>query len=296
MKYNMKDSKKLIAACTAALLVLAVLCAVSLYQSRYSPAVSRYTLYSPKLQNSVRIVLLSDLHDAQFGDNNSNLIGLVAEQRPDIICFAGDVLNYRNNDTSISVNIIGELSQIAPLYVSLGNHEIMYDSLYDADIKAEYENAGAIVAEQSFFDIELNGNPVRIGGIFGYCLPEKYLPTGEAKRSEADYLNSLMDTDAYTVLLCHMPYTWLVHNGVEAWKLDCVLCGHVHGGQLIIPFIGGAYAPDQGFFPGRLWGLYPSEDGERAMVLTRGLGNTENIPRFNNRPEVLVLDLLSAGE
>ena len=108
------------------------------------------------------------------------------------------------------------------------------------------------------------------------------------------FTKAFCDTDRLKLLMCHMPYTWLVHSGLEVWDIDCVLSGHVHGGQLRLPLIGGFWAPDQGWFPGREAGLYRSEDGTRTMVLSRGLGSTEKLPRFNNIPELVVLEIKPA--
>ncbi len=89
-----------------------------------------------------------------------------------------------------------------------------------------------------------------------------------------------------------MPYSWIKKGSLDSWDVDCVLCGHIHGGQVRFPWIGGLWAPDQGWFPGKVCGLYWSKDESKAMLLSRGLGNTDKYPRFNNIPEILVLDLL----
>lgn len=262
------------------------------YQSEYSLSSISYEVKADKIQKSIRLVQITDLHNSIFGDNNQNLLDLVAEQAPDLILITGDLLNSDESETDIATNLISGLGSIAPVYVSLGNHEVEYQQNYGIDITQLYEDTGAVVLDRQYQDFEVNGQKVRLGGIYGYYLPEKYLETNEANPEECAFLSDFQNTDLYTILMCHMPVCWMINDGLDEWDVDCVLAGHVHGGQVILPLIGGVYAPDMGWFPGKLQGLYSSEDGSSTMVLSTGLGNTESVPRFNNIPEVVTVDIL----
>ena len=108
---------------------------------------------------------------------------------------------------------------------------------------------------------------------------------------ESKYLNDLQSTDRYIILMCHMPACWLLNNGLNEWNVDCVFAGHVHGGQIIFFNGSGLYAPDFGWFPGKLSGVFQSDDYSKSLILSRGLGSNEKIPRYNNIPEIVVADI-----
>lgn len=74
--------------------------------------------------------------------------------------------------------------------------------------------------------------------------------------------------------------------------MDRVFSGHVHGGEGILPFVGGLYTPDFGWFLGKLQGVYYSNEGNKELIISRGLETTESVPRFKNVPEVVVVDLV----
>lgn len=264
----------------------------SWYSSKYGLITTYYEISTEKLNESLRIVQLTDLHNSAFGEENERLISKVAEQSPDLIVLTGDMLNSDEEDSSIAIQLVEKLSVIAPVYASYGNHEKDYENNYSTDLSVEYEEAGANVLEFLYNDIEINGQQIRIGGLYGYCTPEKYLETDEAKPEECAFLKEFQSTDNYIVLLTHMPYSWISNDAISEWDIDCVFTGHDHGGQIRIPFIGGLYAPDQGLFSGRDCGLYYSQDGEKVMILSRGLGSSGWIPRFNNVPEIVVVDIL----
>lgn len=274
------------------LLVFLLFFAYELYRGAYSLTTTNYTVASDKITTPLRIVQLTDLHNSEFGTNNNRLVSAVNAQQPDLILITGDLLNASEETTDIAVALVQQLADLAPVYISYGNHEKEYEANYKVDLTSLFESAGAKVLEYSYEDIEINNQPLRLGGLYGYCIPAVYLKTKEADPEECAYLAEFQDTDSYTILLCHMPYCWIENNGVEEWNINCVFTGHIHGGQIRFPFIGGLYAPDQGWFPGKVAGLYPSADGDKVMVLSRGLGNTEKIPRFNNVPEVVVVDLV----
>ena len=269
--------------------VVLIMCGISILTSKVCLTATNYEVVTNKLDTPLRIVHLTDLHNSEFGTSNESLLSKAAEQSPDLIVLTGDMLTADEPDTSLVENLIRELAKIAPVYASYGNHEKEYEERYDVDLTAVFEEAGAHVLEYAYEDIEVNGQKLRLGGLYGYCVP---ISTNEAREKEVAFLQELVSEDVYTILLTHMPYCWILNDGISEWDVDCVFAGHDHGGQIRIPLIGGLYAPDQGWFPGRDCGLYYSDDREEVLVLSRGLGSTGKIPRMNNIPEIVVVDLL----
>lgn len=277
---------------TVLFLMIAAL-SLSYALSRYGLTVTRFELSQPKLSEPLRIVQLTDLHNSVFGKGNERLIRKVREQQPDLILLTGDMLNQYEERTDVPLELIRELAQIAPVYASYGNHEEQHEKNYGTDLRAIFTEAGATVLEYDWVDVEVKGQKLRIGGIYGYCMAGYYLKTDETDEMETAFLDDFCDTDRTKLLLCHMPVAWIKYGSLDYWDTDYVFAGHAHGGQVRIPFVGGLYAPDQGWFPGRCEGLFFSKDGEHTLVLSRGLGTSRSkLPRLNNIPEILVLDLV----
>ena len=274
------------------MILLILLFLGSLCVSKHFLTVTHYEVSAKNLQSELRIVQITDLHNSQFGTHNELLIDKVAEQEPDLIVLTGDLLNSNERELSPVLELIRELSNLAPTYASYGNHEKQYEKTFDSNLAVAFEEAGAKMLEFSYEDIEVNGQKLRLGGLYGYCLPEKYLRSNEADAAECAFLTEFQNTESYSVLLTHMPYSWIANDAISEWDIDCVFTGHDHGGQVRLPLLGGLYAPDQGWFPGKDYGLYYSKDGEKVMILSRGLGKSGRVPRFNNVPEIVVVELL----
>lgn len=287
----MKARKKILLP-LALVLILALWCGWEIYRSACCLEVDHYEVHSAKVSAPVRIVQLSDLHNSEFGKGNAQLLEAVAKEKPDLILFTGDLVTGSVKETDVAMKLVDNLVKIAPVYISVGNHEQLHQNNFGSDVTGMLEHRGTKVLEFGWDDVEVNGQSLRIGGISGYCLPEIYLKTGEAKQMECDFLTQFQDTDRCTLLMCHMPVTWITNGSLDYWDVDLVFSGHAHGGQVVLPGLGGVYAPDMGFFPGQLEGLFHSADGEKTLVLSSGLGSSTVIPRFNNPPQILVMDIL----
>ena len=133
----------------AVLLILTVLAVGDLLFSRYGLTCTCYEISAEGPSSAVRIVQLTDLHNSVFGAGNERLVEMVRRQEPDQILITGDLLNSDVESTDVAVSLIGDLSEIAPVYFSYGNHEKEYEENFGADIAELFAQAGAHVLEYS---------------------------------------------------------------------------------------------------------------------------------------------------
>lgn len=230
---------------------------------------TRYSVLLEGVQNSVKVVQISDLHGKSFGAHNARLIVKVKEVRPDVIAVTGDIIHrYTEKNKRVAFETVSALSQIAPVLYISGNHE-MRNKGYRFFRKALME-AGATVLDNS--EAEVCG--VTFAGLNG------------AHNKNGTLLKISKEAQG-KVLLAHMPHCF--ENYAKA-GYGLVLCGHAHGGQWRIPFTRqGLYAPGQGVFPKYTAGLHRC--GNTKMIISRGLGNSEFPLRLFNRPEIVVISI-----
>lgn len=239
----------------------------------------------PAAFSGFRIAQVSDLHNSEFGKNNTELLKLLSESRPDIIAITGDLIDANHTDVGIALGFAQESVRIATTYYVTGNHEAaspQYDTL-----KAGLEEAGVIVLEDEAVSLERNGETITLFGLGDPDFTVKGDMFGETAAMVSTKLKNLDDGEGgYTILLSHRPE--LFETYVDC-GIDLVFAGHAHGGQFRLPFIGGLVAPNQGLFPQYDAGLYT--DGSTSMVVSRGIGNSIIPFRFNNRPEIVLVEL-----
>lgn len=281
--------KKVIKIIFGILAVLILLCLISVWISYNWLTVSDFIVTSGKISESFRMVLISDLHDHRFGSGNEDLVDKIREQSPDLIIVDGDMINGDSENDETAVELVRFLTDIAPVYYSLGNHENYYIEAGHDELQADLEEAGAVVLNYQNVDIEVNGNPIRLGGLYEYGFETGMQSEEENEQAQA-YLEEYVDTDRYLIMCAHRPESFYPWDNADKWGIDLVLSGHLHGGQVIIPGVGGLYSPLEEFFPTYDYGQYKL--GASDMIITRGLGSNKKIlPRFNNPPEIAVIDV-----
>ena len=275
----------------AILLVLAaalLLLAIWTLWSNTALEVNEYTLISNRLPDAFdgfRIAQISDLHNAEFGANNATLLAMLREAAPDIIVITGDLVDSYHTDIDIALRFTEKAAKIAPCYYVTGNHEARI-SEYPA-LKAGLEAAGVVILENKRIELEQNGETIALIGVDDPSFQTDYL-MGDSAAVMSGVLQALTNDNTYTVLLSHRPelFDTYVESGV-----DLVFSGHAHGGQFRLPFIGGLVAPNQGLFPEYDSGLYTN--GSTNMLVSRGIGNSIIPIRFNNPPEIIIVELLT---
>ena len=248
-----------------------------------------------------KMVVLSDLHDHEFGKDNEKLIRCVKEQDPEMIILDGDMLNEDSKSDEVPVRLVKGLAEIAPVYYALGNHELDYIGAAegkkmqkhpeDSGLVKDLTDAGACVLEEGYRDVEIGGCKVRIGGMYEYAFALDGDNSAENLTGDVrDFLEEFQNTDRYKIMLCHRPDSFVFGDASDYWKIDLVISGHDHGGQVVIPFKGGLYGGDQGWFPPYVHGLYRT--GRIRLFVTSGLSSEKQmLPRWNNRPEIAVLNV-----
>lgn len=241
----------------------------------------------PAAFSGFRIAQVSDLHNAEFGENNVRLLELLSESRPDIIVITGDLVDSGHTDIDIAISFAEEAARIAPVYYVTGNHEARL-SQYDR-LRNGLEAAGVSMLKDRAVELERDGEKITLVGLSDPDFTVRGDVFGEVPAMVSTKLESLADTESsYTILLSHRPELF---ESYASSGIDLVLSGHAHGGQFRFPFIGGLVAPNQGLFPKYDAGLYT--ESSTQMVVSRGIGNSIIPVRFNNRPEIVMVELFA---
>lgn len=239
-----------------------------------------------------KIIFLSDLH---FRENVSHafldrIIIEIEELKPDIILFGGDMIHRMdtkkiNGDEALEhvKDFFFQLSKVASTHVIFGNHDLGCHRLKEVETMLKMAGANVLKNDANWISF---GHPS--AGFWLMGLSEHMITLTMKEDALAKIQMPKTSKNEPKILLAHYPdfFEKYLHN--EYTRPDLVLTGHAHGGQVILPIIGGLFAPGQGANPKYDFGIFTSETyPDSRMILTRGIGNSSFPLRVNNRPEIV---------
>ncbi|NLW70066.1 MAG: metallophosphoesterase [Eubacteriaceae bacterium] len=255
------------------------LCATVCFAVRSKIKIVLYRIRTDKVKKKVRLALITDLHNRDYGAKKNELLIKTMKMNPDAVLLGGDIFDNRGEIVN-SWELLRALGARYPLIFVSGNHERVSEK--SETIEKIIKELGIIELKGEGICLNNSGEKIVICGVedksFGR---EKFL-------DQLIHCTEMKGEETFNILLSHHP------EAVKYYKaagFDLVLCGHTHGGQWRLPgLINGFFAPNQGFFPKYGGGYYNL--GETKMVVSRGLANTTPLPRIFNPPELVMVDIM----
>ncbi|WP_027294686.1 metallophosphoesterase [Robinsoniella sp. KNHs210] len=261
--------------------------------------IATYKIKTMQKNNSpsrpVRIVVLADLHCTVYGENNIRLIQAVYKINPDIVMVVGDMLVSKPDkptDMDSTVFLLKALVKKYPVYYSNGNHEYrmkiypqIYGDVYER-FQKEIRSIGVVLLENERCLCKAAGMKMII---HGYELDKRFFKRFSRERLGVEEMNQALgrpDEKGYHILLAHNPVFFKTYAG---WGADLTLSGHLHGGMIRLPLLGGVISPQVQIFPKYDKGLF--HIGRHQLVVSAGLGSHSIKLRFHNPTELVVVEL-----
>ena len=251
---------------------------------------SSYRIKDKRLKKNAKIVMISDLHNACYGEKNSELLHVVETISPDLILVEGDVIVGKTGlSVDTGVDFLNSLGESFLVFVGKGNHEMrtsiyekygdMWENLYERT-----KDKVHWLINDSIYLADYNMT------IYGLDMKPEYYRRFKKLYMDSAYLEEELrkpDKRSYNILIGHDPDYF---EEYAAWGADLCVSGHVHGGLIIIPHLGGLISPMIKFFPKYYKGVY--NIGDSHMIVSAGMGLHTLKIRVNNEPDLVTINLV----
>lgn len=250
-----------------------------------------YEVKSEKITRPCRLVLLADLHNKSFGKGNKKLLAAIDGTAPDGILVAGDMLTAVGGaDFGHALSLMEKLAARYRIYYGMGNHEYRL-GLYPEDFPGMYDSYMSGL-KRAGIDPLINETvylPECNIAVCGAQIDRAYFRHFRRRPMEPSYLSKLLgtpDREAFQLLIAHNP---VYFDAYAEWGADLVVSGHVHGGIMRLPVLGGVLSPALTLFPKYDGGMFTND--KSTMILSRGLSSHTPPVRVFNPGELIVIDL-----
>lgn len=248
--------------------------------NNFTVKITEQTVKSPKISASVRIAVVSDMHATDFGISVDSIVSKMKKTSPDIIIELGDMYT-----TGSSQELMDKPVELTKKLVDEGFPVYFVNGEHDTDRKyiKKMAEAGAHVMNYESETITVNGNRLRILGIDNVYYSGTFDLSNEFT----------LDDSCFNILLAHIPN----YEKFARFGADLTLCADTHGGMIQLPFDMGPVYHEGNWFPQLKSGNTVYDKGcfdykNGTMFITSGIGNSPVPARFNNRPEIAVIELI----
>lgn len=279
-----------------AIVVLIAAIGFLLWWSNFGVSVSHYTVSSSKIPsgfNGYKIIQLSDLHSASIGRKNSRLLKAVRDEEPDIVVMTGDMVSRYDSDFDAAAALAKDLAEDFPIYYIRGNHEQGLEKEDRESYWTRLTQAGITILDNEAVSLKAeNEDEIKLYGLW-VNLNYYHQMASYYKPLTAETIRSIIGDapESYSILLAHNPNHFKAY---AEWGADLIFSGHIHGGMVRLPFIGGILSPETLLFPKYDAGSYKA--GDSTMILSRGLGRGRMGIRVFNPPDVVSVVLHNTDE
>lgn len=274
------------------LIIVALFLLLENYREIHHFKIKDYEIHSAKVKegSSMNLVFLSDLHNCSYGKNNEELIKAISDLHPDVILVGGDMIT-RSDSSSFekAFPTLKMLSVLAPVYYANGNHEQklkLFPDNYELDydkFSSFMNECGIILLENKSIKLHICGQKVTITGLEIPVNGYSYFGSQKIDQQELEEcIGTPFDDNSFGILLAHNPMHMDLY---KSFHPDLILSGHLHGGIVRIPFLGGLIAPDFIPFPRYSGGFY--KESSSNIIVSNGLG-VHSIPVRLNCPAELL--------
>lgn len=279
----------------AGTILVVILLAFYIYKKSSGYHVVKYDFHDKRIKkDKVSIVFISDLHNKQYGNKNELILKEIENINPDFVILGGDMITTcmeKWTDYSDTLDFISNLNTKFPVYYGIGNHEERLKRRPEKFPKGEYErltgrleNMGVPLLSDEKIVLDDYGI-----NIYSLNIEHEFYRRFVTKKLPETYISEHVgeiDKDKYNILVAHNPEHF---KNYAAWGADLTLSGHVHGGVIRLPLLGGVVSPAVKLFPKYDGGKF--NIGPNCMILSRGLG-THTIPiRINNKAEIIEIKI-----
>jgi hypothetical protein len=258
--------------------------------------VKRYTVKDekiPKAFNGYKLAVIGDLHNFRYSEDNREVISCLEREKPDLVILVGDMVLCRKSaekENLKTAKFVNALAERFTLLYGIGNHEKGLIDKKDnvGDIWQQYR--GLLSDEVRILSnecVQITRDSESIS-VYGLDIDRYFYRRLEKIPMGVDYLCDKLGsrTEKFSILIAHNPDYF---DDYACCGADLTLSGHIHGGLVRLPFLGGVLSPKLKLFPKYDYGYF--ETGGKRMIITGGLGAHNPKIRINNPPELVIVTM-----